>query len=69
MAWHPTLDDLERRSDAPWTRPRHREPVYAEGTRPGDMAAGGCGCWCGEPQGHAWPGKANGAPHPREATA
>lgn len=23
------------------------------------------GCWCGEPNGHDWPGKADGAPHPR----
>lgn len=23
------------------------------------------GCWCGEPNGHDWPGKAEGAPHPR----
>lgn len=22
-------------------------------------------CWCGEPIGHSWPGKAHGAPHPR----
>lgn len=26
----------------------------------------GCdGCWCGKPNGHDWPGKADGAPHPR----
>lgn len=25
------------------------------------------GCWCGEEQGHDWPGKAEGAPHPRES--
>lgn len=23
------------------------------------------GCWCGEPSGHDWPGRAQGAPHPR----
>lgn len=22
------------------------------------------GCWCGEPCGHDWPGRADGAPHP-----
>lgn len=22
-------------------------------------------CWCGEPSGHDWPGKAEGLPHPR----
>jgi hypothetical protein len=26
---------------------------------------GGRDCWCGGPQGHEWPGKAGGAPHPR----
>jgi len=25
----------------------------------------GSGCWCGEPWGHDWPGKEEGAPHPR----
>jgi hypothetical protein len=27
------------------------------------LSAGGC--WCGEKNGHDWPGKADGAPHPR----
>lgn len=25
----------------------------------------GPGCWCGEPNGHDWPGRAEGEPHPR----
>lgn len=25
----------------------------------------GGGCWCGEPLGHDWPDKEDGAPHPR----
>lgn len=25
----------------------------------------GQGCWCGQPVFHDWPGKADGAPHPR----
>lgn len=25
----------------------------------------GGGCWCGQHWGHAWPGEADGAPHPR----
>lgn len=25
----------------------------------------GLGCWCGGHQGHDWPGKPEGAPHPR----
>lgn len=27
------------------------------------IAAGGC--WCGDAQGHDWPGKPDGQPHPR----
>jgi hypothetical protein len=23
------------------------------------------GCWCGQPNGHTWPGKDKGSPHPR----
>ncbi|MEV7871481.1 hypothetical protein AB0P17_36525 [Streptomyces sp. NPDC088124] len=23
-------------------------------------------CWCGEAHGHDWPGRADGAPHPRD---
>lgn len=30
----------------------------------GVIAAGGC--WCGEDHGHDWPGKTEGAPHPRK---
>lgn len=29
------------------------------------IAAGGC--WCGDELGHDWPGKSDGAPHPRSA--
>lgn len=28
----------------------------------------GDGCWCGARQGHGWPGKADGAPHPPDST-
>jgi hypothetical protein len=27
---------------------------------------GSHGCWCGGPYCHDWPGKADGAPHPRD---
>lgn len=69
MAWHPTLDDIERRSDAPWTRSRRDGSPCAEGTGPLDVALGGGGCWCGKPFGHGWDGKADGAPHPRQAAS
>ena len=67
MAWHPTLDDIERRSDGPQTRPRWGNPSYAEGTGPLDTPLAGDGCWCFKPYGHDWPGKAGGTPHPRQA--
>lgn len=67
MSWHPTLDDIERRPDGPQTRPRRAGGAYAEGTGPLDTPLAGNGCWCGEPKDHDWPGKDDGAPHPREA--
>lgn len=33
--------------------------------KPSLPLAGGRNCWCGEKQGHDWPGKAQQAPHPR----
>ena len=42
-----------------FARRDNREPS----TKLRAIAAGGC--WCGEPYGHAWAGKADGAPHPR----
>jgi hypothetical protein len=69
MAWHPTLDDIERRSDAPWTRPRRGGSPCAEGTGPLDMPLGRLGgCWCGEGIDHDWPGRTDGEPHPRQVT-
>jgi hypothetical protein len=41
------------------TRRDNRHPA----TRLG--AISGRGCWCGDPNGHDWPGKDEGAPHPR----
>jgi hypothetical protein len=29
------------------------------------IARGASACWCGEPHGHDWEGKADGAAHPR----
>jgi hypothetical protein len=31
---------------------------------PWSSMIGGRGCWCGQPYGHDWPGKDDGAPHP-----
>lgn len=53
-----------RSSRAKWRRVAHadnREPSTRHDVLAGD------GCWCGEPFGHDWPGKADGAPHPRGA--
>jgi hypothetical protein len=60
--WHPTLDSIESRPDTPWMRTTRRGGACHVG--PGDTL-GGDGCWCGEPFPHAWPGKDDGAPHPR----
>jgi hypothetical protein len=70
MAWHPGLDDIEASAyDADtcarksWQRFRdNREPSTRR------LAPGADGrCWCGDLLYHDWPGKADGAPHPRVA--
>ena len=44
-----------------WMRYRDNRAAETRG-----MPLGGAGgCWCGEPQGHPWMGKGEGAPHPR----
>lgn len=69
MTRYPTLEGIEdRAADTAavavryWTAskrdnrdPATRDAVLAELDR----------CWCGDPSGHGWPGKADGAPHPR----
>lgn len=65
MSRLPSLSEYDRSADvSPQARSERR------GLDGGAMAArmpviAGPGCWCGEPQGHDWPGKADGAPHPR----
>lgn len=67
MAWHPTLDDMERKPDGPreqrWSQFRdNRDPETV--AKIGYM--GGGNCWCGNKEAwHDWEGKADGAPHPR----
>jgi hypothetical protein len=63
MSWHPTLDDIERRTDGPQDQPRRG------GSKTPNLPLLGVagGCWCGDLIGHDWPGKGDGAPHPREA--
>lgn len=69
MTRYPQLEDIEdisagRAAEAVryWTGSRRdnrdpatRDEVLAERDR----------CWCGDPSGHGWSGKAEGAPHPR----
>lgn len=63
MSRHLTLSELEARADSPWQRrswpPR---PWHASET---PEPFGSLDCWCGELLGHDWPGKDDGAPHPR----
>lgn len=58
MSWHPTLDSLERKVEP------HQRPGGSMTEGLPIMGRLG-GCWCGEPHGHDWPGKADGEPHPR----
>lgn len=54
----------ERSSAAKWRRVRHRD--NREPSTRGYAPLSGGGCWCGSDFGHSWPGKAEGAPHPRD---
>lgn len=65
----PGLDNIEQsnlddyHSDP--TGHRDRYPKYAGVATVGaEDTIGSPECWCGEHFGHAWPGKADGAPHP-----
>lgn len=50
-------------------RAKYRHKDYPDNrlpeTRLRFSALGDGTCWCGEPFGHDWEGKADGAPHPR----
>lgn len=63
MGWHQTLSSIERRTDLPQDRPR---PVTDAQKRESALKSiGTWDCWCGRRNGHDWPGKDNGKPHPR----
>jgi hypothetical protein len=63
----PGLSAYDRQGDATPQARRARGLVWRDNREPSTkrqaIAAGGC--WCDEPYGHDWPGKADGAPHPR----
>ena len=68
MTRHPTLDSIERRTDRPQDRPRHRltpEQARVEAERVNPPLGTFTDCWCGLPRDHDWPGKDAGHPHPR----
>ncbi len=66
MAWHPALDDMERRPDRPWDHPRSRDNRDPETVlKEGQM--GGGECWCGNAKwAAAWHAGQVDGPHPRE---
>ncbi|MER5754372.1 hypothetical protein [Streptomyces sp. NPDC002088] len=50
-----------------WDRVRDEDKVRRSKEVPvldtfGELAR----CWCGEPSNHDWPGREDGAPHPKE---
>lgn len=63
------LDGYDRSKDAAWEGRQARAAVNGRPVNWGEPVIAGDGCWCGEPFGHDWPGKADGAPHPREQAA
>jgi hypothetical protein len=64
MAWHPTLDSIERRVES-YTPGWRKRTVQDPDRALGPVLGVGGGCWCGEIYGHDWPGKDEGAVHPR----
>jgi hypothetical protein len=45
--------------------PKRAEPGGSASVGPNDTIANLGACWCGQENGHDWPGKDDGAPHPR----
>lgn len=63
MPRHPTLDEIERRPDGPQYRRSLRGGARTENL---PLMGKLGGCWCGRRYGHAWEGRDQGAPHPRD---
>lgn len=63
----PGLSAYDQSDDATPQARRARAAVAADNREPSTRrgAIGGGGCWCGEPNDHDWPGKADGAAHPQ----
>lgn len=53
--WAATSHTAMAAKAPPWEPPSRHLPLVA-----------GPGCWCGAERGHDWPGKGDGAPHPRD---
>lgn len=62
------LSGYDKSDDAAWEGRTRRAATHGtgRGTGEGLRVIYGPGCWCGERNGHDWPGKAEGAPHPRD---
>jgi hypothetical protein len=70
MAWHPALEDIEASAYGADIRARYSGHLFRDNREPSTrrLAPGADGrCWCGALLWHDWPGKADGAPHPRVA--
>ena len=63
----PTLDEAETAAWADGENTRFSSRQFRDNRELSTRQAviGSCNCWCGELPGHSWPGKADGAPHPR----
>ena len=63
----PGLSAYDRQKDATPQARQARELLWRDNREPStrDRVLSAGGCWCDEPYGHDWPGKADGAPHPR----
>ena len=56
---------MERSAAAKYGRIARRKAAQAKPEERLQVIGHGTTCWCGEPMGHDWPGRDEGAPHPR----
>lgn len=58
--------DLVRELNDQSDLPGYKQNSPVGGSKTDLPTIAGRGCWCGQENGHDWPGKAAGGPHPRD---
>jgi hypothetical protein len=65
MPRYPSLDEIETYVEIDYTALRFGAGRFRDNREPSTRGNPlSCrGCWCGQPNGHGWPGKPSGVPH------